>query len=408
MKILQFPAYVTINKDNDFNRNISGYGYMTLDIATSLAQSGIDIDLLTQSNFTKGKTHKKIHIIKRTFFDVILNLKIKHIFWALTIIIKDKIPLSRVPNILLYNISMGYFEKILRKGNYNLVHIHGIGYYTNPIIRVCEKIGVKYLVTLHGLNSFSDSVNITLNEKKIEKVFLRKVYSQKVPISVISSGIKEDIFKYLNITSSEFIYVVPNGCNRQINHNSSLNIRQKYNLKDNVKIFLCIGNICMRKNQMQIVRAYNKLSSLDKNKIVFLFLGKDMSNGGFKKTIEEYGFQKKLILCGNIDRNEIKTFYDQANYNIIASISEGFGLSMIEGFNFGIPSITFNDLDAITDVYNKKAMLLVKERTDKALAKGISDMIKIDWEKEYILAHSKQFSLQNMANHYSSVFEQII
>tara|TARA_R110001592_G_scaffold246740_1_gene508697 strand:- start:10453 stop:11676 length:1224 start_codon:yes stop_codon:yes gene_type:complete len=406
MKILQFPAYVTILSDKDFSRSITGYGYMTIDIATSLAHKGIDIDLLTQSNFTRGKTHKKVNILKRTFFDLIFNLKIRHVFWAIKIIFRDKITLNRIPNLFLYNISMGYLEKVLKLRNYDLVHIHGIGYYTMPIIRVCEKMGIKYLITLHGLNSFSDSVNVSFNEKKIEKDLLRKAFLEKTPISVISGGIREIILKYLNINHSEHIYVVPNGCTMKTNND--FNIRIKYNLKEGVKIFICVGNISERKNQIQVVRAYNKLPLSDKNKIAVLFLGNDMTNGVFIEEIVEHGFQNNLIVCGNIDRNSIGSFYAQANYNIVASISEGFGLSMIEGFNLGIPSITFFDLDAVSDIYNAKSMLIVNERTDQALADGICRMIEIDWKEKDIQQHSKQFSLENMAIGYSEIFKKIL
>ena len=91
MKILQFPAYVTINNDNDFNRSQSGYGYMTLDIAISMAQLGVEVDLLTQSNLTKGKKIKKVNILKRTLFDVIFNIKLIYIFGSLKVIVKDNI-----------------------------------------------------------------------------------------------------------------------------------------------------------------------------------------------------------------------------------------------------------------------------------------------------------------------------
>ena len=54
---------------------------------------------------------------------------------------------------------------------------------------------------------------------------------------------------------------------------------------------------------------------------------------------------------------------------------------MIEAFQFGLPTITFSDLDAIQDIYNEKAMLILKERSDKVLAEGISSMLKISWDE---------------------------
>ncbi len=80
---------------------------------------------------------------------------------------------------------------------------------------------------------------------------------------------------------------------------------------------------------------------------------------------------------------------------------------MIEGFNFGLPTITFADLDAISDIYNKKAMLIIKERSDKVLAEGISRMLKIDWKKKKIKQHSEQFTLKKMALSYIKIFKKL-
>ena len=56
--------------------------------------------------------------------------------------------------IFFYNISWDMFEKLIKSKNYDLVHIHGLGYYTYPIMKVCGKMKVKYFTTLHGLQIF--------------------------------------------------------------------------------------------------------------------------------------------------------------------------------------------------------------------------------------------------------------
>ena len=101
---------------------------MTLDVAISMAQLGVEVDLLTQSNLTKGKKIKKVNILKRTLFDVIFNIKLIYIFWSLKVIVKDNISFQKMHKIFFYNISMGYFEKLIKSKNYDLVHIHGLGY----------------------------------------------------------------------------------------------------------------------------------------------------------------------------------------------------------------------------------------------------------------------------------------
>ena len=49
MKVLHYSEYISIDGDKAFSRNITGYGYMVVDIASYVAKEGIDVDLLTFS-----------------------------------------------------------------------------------------------------------------------------------------------------------------------------------------------------------------------------------------------------------------------------------------------------------------------------------------------------------------------
>lgn len=409
MKILQFPSYITINNLKNFSRNITGYGYMCIDIAISIASSGVDTDLITYGNITKGFKYKKVNIIKRTWSNVFLNFRLNNFLNAIKAIILDEVSIKLIPNYLLYYISMGYFEKVLIKNRYDLVHIHGIGPGSLPIISICKKYNIKYLVTLHGLNSFSDSIIISNKYRQLEKFFLTNAQMQKIPVSVISTGIKKTILNYLNITESDNFHVITNGCYTSIIHSlDKINIRDRFKINKNCKIAVCVGNITKNKNQVQIVRAYSILHEKVKNGLVIMFIGKDVTNGLFEQVIKESGNKENLIICGNIPKDHLSDYYKQASFNIVASISEGFGLSIIEGFSHGLPTLTFSNLDAVQDLYHAKAMCLVNERTDEAFAKGIEQILLMDWDKQFIQNYAENFSLAKMSLDYINLYERVI
>jgi len=409
MKILHFPAYITINGIKAFLRSTSGYGYMTIDIATSIANLGIDVDLLTQSNITKGLKYKNVNILKRTWWNILSKIRLSDIWMTLKTIITDHVALKKIPNVVLYNISMGYFCHILRKNKYDLIHIHGIGHYTLPIINVCEKNNIKYVVTLHGLNSFSDSIDISKWEKQNEKLFLQKALEKNIPVSVISIGIKQTILNHFKIKDSDNFRVIPNAC--EVNSKEFpdfFNIREKYNIPETNRIIVCVGNIGLRKNQIQIVRSFSLLPDILKNELRLLLLGRDSTNGLVQNEIDSLGLNSQIKMCGNIPKEEVKDYYHQADFNIVASISEGFGLSIIEGFVYGLPTVTFADLDAVKDVYHPEAMFLVYERTDEAFKNGIVEMLDKKWDKAFIRNYAQKFSFEKMAEKYSDFYKQII
>jgi len=408
MKILQYPAYVTIDELREFSRPQSGYGYMALDIAIATAEKGMQVDLLTQLNITKGMQYKKINILKRTWLDIFVALNISHIISALKVAINDRVTINKMAKIIFYHIAMGYFEKVIRKHDYDCVHIHGVGYQTSPIIETCKKHNIRYIVTLHGLNSFSESTIVTSQEKKMERCFLREAEKSEIPVTVVSTGTKKTILEYLKNPQLKNFTVITNGCDTSLQTTSTLiNIRDKHGIPNDKKVMVCVGNIGEWKNQLQIVRSFSKLPATIKEKLVILFLGNDGTNGQFIYEIKKSNYSSQLIFCGNIPRHEVSAYYGQADYNIVASISEGFGLSMIEGFVYGLPCVTFFDLDAVSDLYHEKAMCLIKERTSDALAKGITEICSRDWDKTYIRQHAQKYSMGKMAEQYINIYENL-
>lgn len=408
MKIMFLASYLTILDDKNFTKNITGYGYMVKDIADYVSRTGVSIDVITTSAITKGRKHQSFTILKRTWRDILLHLKPYYFQKTLQLIKMYHPSCSRMIKMLYYALSAGHVEHILKCGNYDMVHIHGIGFGPKSYIDCCEKLGIKYVVTLHGLNSFSDSVQMECGEKKFEKDFLQCAYENNIPITLISTGMLNDIKDYLGVHGEiKYFQVIPNGTDIS-EKTCVLDIRQKYEINGNKKIMLCIGNLSKRKNQVQVVRAYALLPEEIKSRLCILFLGKDATNGEVKHKICELCLEHNLILCGNVSKYEIGSYYKQADYTVLASISEGFGLSIIEGFVYGLPNLTYADLDAIEDLFDEQAMLVIAERCDETLMEGMTQMLSKDWDRKYIKQHAKKFSLECMAQEYVSFYRGVV
>jgi len=398
MKILFLALYVTILNNKVFTKNITGYGHMVWDIADYVSRTGVEVDVATSSAVTKGINYGAVTILKRTWADILMHVK-PYYFKKMMQLVKTYHPSrNRLVKMMYYALSAGYVEHILKRGNYDIVHIHGIDFGTKPYIDCCEMFGIKYTVTLHGLNSFSDSVQMESGEKQFEKDFLQYAYKSGIPLTLISTGILNVIKDYLNTQGDiKHFRVVTNGTDVTEKAGGALDVRQKYAISIDKKIMLCVGNLTNKK----------KKKKETKSRLYILFLGKDGTNGDVERKICELGLENNLILCGNVSRDEIGSYYKQADYTVLASISEGFGLSIIEGFVYGLPNLTFADLDAIEDLFDGKAMITLTERSDQALAEGIAQMLSMDWDREYIKKYAKNFSLERMAQEYVRVYEEV-
>lgn len=202
MKVLFLASYITILDDKAFTKNITGYGHMVRDIADHVSRLGVEVDIVTSSAITKGGKYKAVTILKRTWADILQHIKPYYMIKMVQLIKTYNPSKTRLIKMLYYSVSAGYVEHILKYGDYDLVHIHGIGFGTKPYIDSCERLGIRYVVTLHGLNSFSDSVKMESGEKLFEKDFLQYAYKNRIPLTVISTGILNVIKNYLNVTGN--------------------------------------------------------------------------------------------------------------------------------------------------------------------------------------------------------------
>lgn len=365
----------------------------------------------TIDNF-KIVQHKWIDIIKNIRFTNIINAI--HNFFTINTTFKNKI------KYIYYSLDAGYMKKIIKSLAVDVVHFHGVCYKTEIGIGICQKLNQKYIVTLHGL------VDVYCNNeqkylKKSENKILTYLSKQNTPVTVVSTGVKNKIQNIYELERVNNITVINNGTdigysetyNKYRNNNDGdfandyVDIYKEYNIPINKKVMLCVGNISVAKNQIQVIRAFSLLDLNIKNKLCLLIIGNIDKSLELDKLIERYNLSESIKLCGFLTKSKLVYYYKQASFNILASLTEGFGMSIIEAFNYGIPSVTFNDIDAIYDLYDEKVMLVSNDRSDIELAKCIQKLYLTKWDVDYIKNYAKNFSYKNMVDKYRNLYNKI-
>lgn len=200
--------------------------------------------------------------------------------------------------------------------------------------------------------------------------------------------------------------VICNGCDttQQCIDND---VRESLSISQHDFLFIFVGNITPNKNQTQVVEALGLLASQGIDNIKCLFIG-----GGdidlLKSKVEELNVSHLALVLGYVDKYLLKDYYAAADATILTSLTEGFGLSIVEGYVYGKPNLTFADLPAVKDLYSADCMLLVMDRRTSSLAKCMVSMSSRQWNNERIHQFSQQFSLEVMARHYCSFYSQIL
>ncbi len=403
MKVLFVAPYIYNPKYEEFTRNSTGFGIILNEIFAQVSKNN-DAYLITHV-LTKGHEN----ILPHTLWDVLRYIRWKDLVQSIQRTLRCKQSIMGRVRCLYYSLNKGYIRHTIKKMQPDVVHIHGVGLHCKLCIEVCQELSKKYAITLHGLIGLSDSIAVPKRDKDYEKEVLIECEKQNIPVTVISTGIKNRIEQNYLGAPSRNIAVVLNGTDvEQKCSNQQTDLRTAYHIPNDATIAVSVGTVNYNKNQMQIVEAM-ALIRKNTDKDLYLFLcGRDLTDGAIQKRIDELGLSDRIFVLGYVPHEQMGNMYAQADFNILASIDEGFGLGIIEAFVYGLPSVTFADLDAIPDLYHEKAMLLCQDRSTEALADTICQAMGKAWNAEEIMEYSKKFSLEQMAKNYQKVYETVL
>ena len=404
MKVLFAVPYIYDSRYKEFTRNATGFGILMKQIYENISQK--NEGYLISHVLTKGQGN----ILKHTLGSVICHMQWKDLVQGIKWALHYKQSICGRLRYLYFCMNKGYVRYTIRQLQPEVVHINSVGMQNKTYIEVCEELGIKYVITLHGLIGIDDTVKAPKWDKIHEKEVVLECERRKIPMTVISTGIKDRIEKhYLNGQPTRCITVVPNGTDIEPRNSiPETDIRKTYHIPDDAVIAVSVGTVNKNKNQMQIVDAMPLICKDSDKDLYVLLCGTDCTDGAVQKRIDELGLTDRVIMLGYVPYEQMGDIYAQADFNILASINEGFGLGIIEAFVYGLPAVTFADLDAIPDIYNEKAMVLSEKRDTKSFAEAIIKTMNTQWDAENIRAYSKNFSLEKMAENYQRVYEQIV
>lgn len=381
---------------------------MVYDIAASITQVE-EVDMLVADVRYKPFTKDGIRFLGISVRNLVSNCLRALPLRVLTTLFRRYKPSSGTAvRLVYYWILSGYLRKIIRQGNYDIVHIHGCGLQTEIWMEICKRMGQKFLVTLHGLNSFSDTVRLESGVKQFERDFLQRVVGGEFPITVISTGIKRQIENAYGVNDCPGLSVVCNSFHLQDQGNDFLDVRGKYGIPADAKLLLYVGNVSLNKNQSQMIRAFARLSEEMKRRTYVLFCGRADESLDLAAEIAKIGGSSHLLLCGAVPKTQMPDYYHAADGVVLLSFAEGFGLSLVEGMHYGLPCVMYRDMDAYEDINDPCAVVAVETRDDTAVTSGIMQILTASWDQEAIKKSASRFDSSHMAQNYVSTYQFVI
>ena len=191
---------------------------------------------------------------------------------------------------------------------------------------------------------------------------------------------------------------------------SSAAILKRYRLPENAPLILYVGGISPHKNLETLVRAVRQV-----DRPWHLVLAGDYSGDSFFSSYEKVtalvgkiDIADRVTFTGYVPDEDLVVLYNTAAMLVLPSLSEGFGLPVIEAMACGLP-VAVSNRGSLPEVVGE-AGLLFDPRSEKEIAEVISRLLTDNALRSVLrsrsLARAKLFSWENAARKMMSILEE--
>lgn len=273
--------------------------------------------------------------------------------------------------------------------------------HTLPVLR---KPGITTVVTIHGL----EYKWLREYRNLLQRWYLplSTIYAAKSAdkLIAVSNFTKNQMIKELH-TSSKNIKVIQEGVEvnkltEQQTKVSTDRIFDKYGIQDK-KYILFVGTIQPRKNLTALIEAFSIFAKQNPDYRLVIVGGIGWQANSIFAAVQRYDVADKVVFAGRVSDQDLVWFYQSSALYVQPSITEGFGLPVLEAMSYGVPVIT-SDGGALSEVvgdagvvvplndqidFSKRlANVIEKVMTDASLrtrmiANGKKRVLAYSWQK---------------------------
>jgi len=192
---------------------------------------------------------------------------------------------------------------------------------------------VRAVVTIHDLTWKRFPETMKRLQYWSERLQMPHSLRQAASIITISASSRSDLERYFPATRDK-IRVIPCGVTRLQAGAFTRPLPQQY--------LLFVGTPEPRKNIRRILEAYAQLPATLRAAYPLVLAGGHGWLVDLGRWVEELGIRADVVALGAVSADELGYLYSQARLLLMPSLYEGFGLPILEAFQFGVPVVTAN------------------------------------------------------------------
>lgn len=228
------------------------------------------------------------------------------------------------------------FLKTLKKDNLDLMHFT---YFSYPVL-----YDRPFIATIHDTTPLrfktgkASTKNRLIYEIKhlIFRYVIRSQVNKSLKIITPTLSVKKDLISLFGKNIQDKIIVIGEGINLElIKTKENLSLKKRFFLP----FFISIANFYPHKNIERLIYAFSQVNFSGQ----LVLIGPDnFFAKRLKDLVKKLNLEKKIIFFFNPTVSDLKFFYKNALALINPSLSEGFGLPLVEAGYFSCPVIASN------------------------------------------------------------------
>lgn len=305
----------------------------------------------------------------------------------------------------------------LKKGCYDIFHIHTGGRLANTALRVAKKISVPALMSLHGGSCAIPQQEMELMLKPLKHKFSyggivdRLCRMRKTPESqadVLLALSREEVEKLKKRYPEKQVELFPNGILHRELPEAGV-FRKKYNIPDDKKLLLCISRIDYQKNQKILLELLKKYDD------THLLLIGPVTAAWYRDEIlrdaEKTGVMGQLSIIPGLppDDPALLQALKAAYCFILPSRHEPFGIAALEALDAEVPLIA-SAVGGLKDfLVDGKNALLFEDNNAASLLEAYN---KIELLRNDLIANgtttAQEYNWQNIAEKLTDLYRGLL
>lgn len=267
---------------------------------------------------------------------------------------------------------------LLKDGDYEIVNCHGLD---SPIgmiaLIVSRKLGIPVVVTNHSLVGDTPYSSLLYLAGKL-------LLKNTDAVIAVSSAVEKDS----NLMTKKPIYRIFNGVDSE-----DKIIKAPFPVNTEGKlVIVTVARMTRKKGVQNIVDLAPLLLEKHKN-LLFVMIGDGPLREKLESTVEESGLSGNFYFTGEVSREKVLGYLEQADIFALPSSNEAFGISILEAMSKEVPVVAMNNSGVSDIIRNGVNGYLADSLTE------FSDYLENLIEKQALRTSFSRKALRGLSNY---------